>query len=155
MPKRSRLPKRDSNRRAGGKAKVTFKTFTASIRPHDLGERAMALETAERQSKRALSTRAKIVVFGPLVILAVFGSTVAVFKAIEVPTNLPSSQPAHASEAECDFSFAGTSVESRSKVVFGGVIVETGETECDEEYFIVTQTSNTEGEVLSRKKKRA
>ena len=115
----------------------------------------MALETAERQSKRALSTRAKIAVFGPLVILAVFGSTVAVFKAIEVPTNLPSSQPAHASEAECDFSFAGTSVESRSKVVFGGVIVETGEIECDEEYFIVTQTSNTEGEVLSRKKKRA
>ena len=149
------MPKRDSKRRAGGKAKITFKTFTASIRPQDLGERAVALETAERQSKRALSTRAKILVFGPLVILAVLGSTVAVLKALEVPANLPSSQAPQTSDSKCDFSFAGTSVESRSKVKFGGVIVESGEVECDGEFFIVTQTSNSEDEVLSVKKKRA
>ena len=149
------MPKRDSNRRAGGKAKVTFKTFTASIRPQDLGERAVALETEERQAKRALSTGAKILVFGPLAVLALLGSTVAVLKALEVPTDLPSSQAQQTNDSKCDFSFAGTSVESRSKVVFGGVIVETGEVECDGEFFIVTQTSSTEDEVLSVKKKRA
>ena len=41
------------------------------------------------------------------------------------------------------------------KSIFGGVKVETGEVECRSEFFIVTQTSNSDGDVLSVKKKRA
>ena len=66
----------------------------------------------------------------------------------------PRSAPGQ-SDSGCSFSFTDTKVESRTKSTFGGVRVETGELDCDGEAFLVTQTSNADGDVLSVKKKRA
>ena len=73
---------------------------------------------------------------------------------LDEPT-FPSGVPTVPNDATCGFTFNDTIAESRTKSIFGGVKVETGEVECRSEFFIVTQTSNSDGDVLSVKKKRA
>ncbi|MFY7819299.1 MAG: hypothetical protein ACOVP3_00445 [Rhodoluna sp.] len=89
--------------------------------------------------------------------IALFGATYAVFASFEQPherAELSGDSP-QTSAAPCSLSFSDTSRESRTASMFGGVKVETGEVECNGENFIVSQTSNAAGDVLSIKKKRA
>jgi hypothetical protein len=104
-----------------------------------------------------LTKRRSFIAFVLVVPLALLGATYSAFTSFEQPNEqaLLSSGSERASAAPCSFSFSETSGESRTASMFGGVKVETGEVECNGEYFIISQTSNADGDVLSVKKKRA
>ena len=151
------LSRQTSRRRASAKTRVTFNTFTSSIRPQQKGERAKALHADSRPSKKLDSSRVKGFAFGIVALVIMSIATVVLLTSFEEQPKEPVS-PRSASEQSdpgCSFSFTDTKVESRTKSTFGGVRVETGELDCDGEAFSITQTSNVDGDVLSVKKKRA
>ena len=144
-------------RRAVAEAKVTFKSFSSKVRPRHLGERAVALQIANRPEREVASKRTRVLLFGTLLTFALLVPTYAIvgpLVMLDEPT-FPSGVPTVPNDATCGFSFNDTIAESRTMTIFGGVKVETGEVECHSEFFIVTQTSNVEGDILSVKKKRA
>ena len=107
--------------------------------------------------KRLPARTPKAIGLGLVVAIALLGATYAVFAAFDQPNEqaVRTSGSERASAAPCSFSFSETSGESRTASMFGGVKVETGEVACNGEYFIISQTSNADGDVLSVKKKRA
>jgi hypothetical protein len=107
--------------------------------------------------KGLASKRPRAIALGSVAAIALLGTIYAVFESFEHSNEqaVPSSDSAHASASPCLVSFSETSNASRTTSIFGGVKVETGEVECDGVFFIVSQTSNADGEILSVKKKRA
>ena len=152
-----RLLRRSSRRRAVAKAKLTFKSFSSNIRPQHLGERAVALQIASVPEKSVSPKNSRVLVIGLLLAFASLSSTYVIVGPLVMldEPNFSSGGPTVPKDATCGFSFSDTIPESRTKSIFGGVKVETGEVECRSEFFIVTQTSNSDGDVLSVKKKRA
>lgn len=144
-------------RRAAAEVKVTFKSFSSKIRPQHLGERAVALQIASLPEREVASKRSRVIVIVILLSFALLASTYAIVGPLAMhdePT-FPSGVPTVHNDATCGFAFNDTIAESRTMTIFGGVKVETGEVECRSEFFIVTQTSNVDGDILSVKKKRA
>ena len=149
--------RRSTRRRAVAEAKVTFKTFVASIRPQQVGERATSRHRTQLQAKGLTSKRPRVIALGFVVAFALSGATYAVVNSFGKPGEhvVASDDSAQASAAPCLPSLSETTDESRTTSVFGGVKVETGEVECNGVFFIVSQTSTAEGKILSVKKKRA
>lgn len=148
--------KRTPRRKVGTRSKLTFSTFTSSLSSQLAGERALALQAMNRPEKEGVTNRTKAFAGA----LAIVGVLVMVAYALAqhglsqvAPTLL--SKPTGSNDLTCDFSFASTYLEHRTITIFGGVRVETGEVDCKGEFFIITQTSNSAGDVLSVKKKRA
>lgn len=152
-----RLPGQSPRRRAVAEAKVTFKSFSSKIRPQHLGERAVALQIANLPGRKVASKRSRVLVIGILLAFALHSTTYATVGPLAIldRQTLPSGVPTVPNGATCGFSFNDTIAESRTVTFFGGVKVETGEVECRSEFFIVTQTSNVDGDILLVKKKRA
>lgn len=149
--------KRSPKRRAVAETKVTFKTFVVSIRPQHVGERATSRQGTQLQTKGLASKKPRAIALGLVVAIALLVATYAAFESFEYSNEqvVPLSDSARASASPCLVSFSETSRASRTTSIFGGVKVETGEVECDGVLFIVSQTTNADGEILSVKKKRA
>jgi hypothetical protein len=117
----------------------------------------VALQIASVAERKVASKRSKALVIGMLLAFALLAPTYTIvgpLAMLDEPT-FPSGVPTAPNDATCGFSLNDTIAESRTMTVFGGVKVETGEVECRSEFFIVTQTSNVDGDILSVKKKRA
>jgi len=117
----------------------------------------VALQIANLPGRKVASKRSKALVSGMLLAFALLAPTYTIvgpLAMLDEPT-FPSGVPTAPNDATCGFSLNDTIAESRTMTVFGGVKVETGEVECRSEFFIVTQTSNVDGDILSVKKKRA
>jgi len=117
----------------------------------------VALQIANLPERKVASKRSRVLVIGILLaftLLATTYATVGLLAILDRQT-LPSGVPTVPNDATCGFSYNDTIAESRTMTIFGGVKVETGEVECRSEFFIVTQTSNVDGDILSVKKKRA
>jgi len=144
-------------RRAVSDIKITYKVFTQHIGTNQVGERSAALENANIPTSRLTAKRFGVFAFGFVLAFVFCASGYSVFCSFtQSNAQLPSSEsPASAKPEPCLFSLSESQTTSRSKSSFGGIIVETGEIECGGQYFIVTQTANKDGRVLSVKKKRA
>jgi hypothetical protein len=117
----------------------------------------VALQIANIPEKSVSPKSSRVLVIGLLLAFSLLASTYAIVGPLAIldePT-VPSGVPTVPSGATCGFSFNDTIAESRTMAIFGGVKVETGEVECRSDFFIVTQTSNVDGDILSVKKKRA
>jgi hypothetical protein len=117
----------------------------------------VSLQIANLPERKVASKRSRVLVIGILLAFALLSptyATVGPLTMLDEPT-FPSGVPTVPNDATCGFSFNDTIAESRTMTIFGGVKVETGEVECRSEFFIVTQTSNVDGDILSVKKKRA
>jgi hypothetical protein len=144
-------------RRAVSDVKITYKVFTQNIATNSVGERSAALENANIPTSRLFAKRFGVVASASALALVVCASCYFVFCSFtQSNAQLPSSEsPASTKTEPCLFSLSETQINSRSKASFGGIIVETGAIECGGQDFIVTQTANADGRVLSVKKKRA
>ncbi len=115
------------------------------------------LQIASVPGRKVATNRSRVLVIVMLMVFALLAPTYAIvgpLAMLDEPTS-PSGVPAGPSDATCGLHFYDTIAESRTMTIFGGVKVETGEVECFTEFFIVTQTSNVNGDILSVKKKRA
>jgi hypothetical protein len=129
--------------------------FTQNIATHLVGERSAALENANIPTSRLTAKRLGAVASASALALVVLASGYSVFCSFtQSNAQLPGSEsPASTKTERCLFSLSETKTNSRSKASFGGIIVETGEIECGGQEFIVTQTANADGRVLSVKRK--
>jgi hypothetical protein len=122
-----------------------------------LGERAEVLVEARGAPSKPNTKRTKVV---SATLLALFVLFVAALGLIHLSSGFSDpgatvAPPPIDSESKCEYSLAATSLESRSSSNFGGVKVDSGRLECDGAAFIITQISNSAGDILSVKKKRA
>jgi hypothetical protein len=131
--------------------------FTETIATNPVGERSAELQNANISTSRLTAKRLGVVASVLALAFVLFASGYSVFCSFtQSNAQLPSSEPPASAKPEpCLLSLSESQTNSISKASFGGIIVETGEIECGGQYFTVTQTVNTDGRVLSVKKKRA
>ena len=156
MSLKSLASRRATKRRLSQSSKVTFESFLSLFLNEEVGERAGSLSASGSRIVKPLPKRAGVV--AGFVVLV--GLVLAVFvlpdpKSDRIETESTETPLPIGRDLECDFTIDATAAESRSVSNFGGLSVQSGLVDCEGEAFIITQTSDAKGEVVSVKKKRA
>jgi len=149
------LARGSARRKFAPATKVTFESFEFCFSYEPLGERAEVLVEARGTPSKPNTKRTKVVLVSLLALFVLFAAVTALIhlnSGVSDPGATVAPPPID-SESKCEYSLEATSLESRTSSNFGGVKVDSGRLECDGAAFIITQTSNSAGEIVSVKKK--